>query len=88
MPAARSVKYGCTNCANDWLAPRLSLGVPLRYLPVSTPRPNGDHASSPSPSRIAAGTASRSTPRLSSEYSTWLLAITTRPGRACCQAAA
>ena len=40
-----------------------------RYLPVRTPRPSGDHASTPTPSATAAGTTSRSIPRCSSEYS-------------------
>src|ERR1700712_227033 len=40
-----------------------------RYLPVSTPRPRGDQASTPTPSTVDAGRTSRSIPRCSSEYS-------------------
>ena len=69
-------------------APRLSDGVPDRYLPVRTPRPSGDHGNTPSPSAAAAGSTSCSTVRLSREYSTWVEASTARPGTARCQVAA
>ena len=62
--------------------------MPVRYLPVSTPRPSGDQGSTPSPSASQAGSTSRSTCRLSSEYSTWVEASTVRPGTARCQVAA
>ena len=62
--------------------------MPVRYLPVSTPRPSGDHGSSPMPSANAAGATSRSTPRCTSEYSICTEAIGARPGTARCQEAA
>ena len=46
--------------------------MPVRYLPVRTPRPSGDHGSTPRPSASAAGSTSCSMPRLSREYSTWV----------------
>ena len=61
-------------------AARESAGVPLRYLPVSTPRPSGDQGRMPRPSAAAAGTTSGSMPRLSREYSTWVEASGARPG--------
>ena len=73
---------------NDSEAPRESEGIPLRYLPVSTPCPNGDHGRMPSPSAAAAGTTSASMRRLTREYSTWVDAIRARPGTALCQVAA
>ena len=70
------------------MAARESSGRPLRYLPVSTPRPSGDHGSTPMPSAAAAGSTSRSMPRSSSEYSIWAATIGARPGNAACHAAA
>ena len=61
-------------------AARESAGVPVRYLPVSTPRPSGDQGRTPSPSAAAAGHDLGSTPRLSREYSTWVEASGARPG--------
>ena len=60
-----------TNSSKCGDAARESAGRPCRYLPVSTPRPSGDHGSTPSPSAAHAGSTSRSMPRSSSEYSTW-----------------
>ena len=79
---ARRRGTASTNAAKCSLAPRLSAGAPPRYLPVSTPRPSGDQGSSPTPRASAAGTTSRSTPRCSSEYSTWSLTSGARPGQA------
>ena len=76
------------NSSHSGEAPRESVGVACRYLPVSRPRPSGDQASTPRPSASAAGRTSRSTPRCSSEYSTWVLTSGTRPGQARCQVAA
>ena len=42
---------------------RESAGTPVRYLPVSTPRPSGDQRRMPRPSASAAGDTSRSMPR-------------------------
>ncbi len=70
-------------------APRESDGVPVRYLPVSTPaaqRRPGQHAEPERRARRAA--PRRSTARLSREYSTWVEASGARPGTARCQVAA
>ena len=50
-------------------APRESLGIPFRYLPVKTPRANGAHAKKPSPHSTAASINSNSAFLLSKEYS-------------------
>ena len=68
--------------------PRESDGVPVRYLPVSTPRPSGDQGRMPRPSAAAAGSTSCSMARLSREYSTCVEASGVRPGTARCQVAA
>ena len=44
-------------------AARESAGIPLRYLPVRTPRPSGDHGSSPKPRAWAAASRSGSAVR-------------------------
>jgi len=59
-----------------------------RYLPVSTPRPNGDHGRMPMPSAWAAGMISRSIPRSRSEYSICAVTRRERPGTASCHVAA
>src|SRR5680860_612817 len=76
-----ALRYGCTKRSMTGLAARESPGIPVRYLPVSTPRPSGDHARTPIPNALAAGTTSVSMSRLSSEYSTWVLASTTPSDR-------
>ena len=43
--------------------------MPLRYFPVSTPRPSGDQGSRPKPSDVAAGATSCSGVRHTKEYS-------------------
>ena len=70
------------------MAAREPRGVPLRYWPVSTPRPSGDQGKKPSPNARTAGSTSTSARRASSEYSTWALLIGVRPGKARCQVAA
>ena len=50
-------------------APRESLGTPLRYLPVKTPRANGAHAKKPKPHSTDASISSYSADLFSSEYS-------------------
>lgn len=88
LPAGSS-RYGSTNGASCSDAPRESDGVPVRYFPVSTPRPSGDEGSSPTPRSSAAGSTSRSTPRWSNEYSICVQASRVRsPGAASCQVAA
>src|SRR6185312_3678316 len=86
-PCASS-RYGSTNDARWSLAARESAGIPVRYLPVSTPRPSGDQGNTDIPASSAAGTTSRSTPRSNSEYSTWVHANGARPGQAACHDAA
>ncbi len=51
----RASRYSATNGAKCGDAARESAGRPCRYLPVSTPRPSGDQASTPSPSASQAG---------------------------------
>ena len=48
-PRLRGSRYGSTNQAKWSVAAREPRGVPLRYWPVSTPRPNGDHGKKPMP---------------------------------------
>ena len=72
-------------------APRESAGVPVRYLPVSTPAAQRGPGQQAEAEAGAAGSTSRSTPRSSSEYSTWVArpaaprpgtrAARSRPGR-------
>ena len=88
-PAAAVVEVGARRTRRSARRRRASrTGVPVRYLPVSTPRPSGDQGRTPRPSACAAGTTSCSTWRLSSEYSTWVDASGARPGTARCQVAA
>ena len=53
MPEQRGSRYGATNRSKCGDAARESAGRPCRYLPVSTPRPSGDHGSTPRPERLA-----------------------------------
>lgn len=70
--ALRGFKYGSIKEEKCGLAPRESDGMPFRYFPVKTPRPNGDQTKKPTFSALAALSTSDSIDRLSNEYSFWV----------------
>ena len=65
----RASRYGSMCLAKCGAAPRESLGIPFRYLPVNTPRANGAHAKKPKPHSREASISSYSADLFKSEYS-------------------